>query len=993
MTPQVEGLSGRPTAEEGPSELDSKRLLCTHTSEARRAPELLTEETKFYHSYGWCLDPHLTVEQTTEYLRGEISKLARLRVGWQHREVATNVYLLACAVLNACEEAIRGPAVRIPRQLVHRKFWNASRQTLEWVLGSGRTKRGTATAAWIRQIQTGLLPFLQGVVCGPEKQFCIGLTKELSAALERPVPPEIRTKLVGIPSPFRRLDLMPEDIIALGRRFIARCEDRNTPLLLFGLRTSGSYFAPLLQALFLAEGFRTVRQITMQPDKGPGRRELQVLVTCAKAGFTALVLDDSPHTGDTFLAGLDTARRAGFLADRLWALVPLHPANPKGLGALNERFAVILETYEWQKHRLSEPENVAPRLTEYYHARGYVTVRLTQSRRANEINEMLQKQLSGNRGSRFKRVYAVELGRRDGRIEQRIVLAKSVGCGWLGYHAFIIAERLAEHLPSVLGLREGMLYLEWVSQPAGLVERGRLLEASANYVADRVRYLKLQAGSNRRRRLARHDNGLKLLAKTLSRAYGQRLGHFLARAGVEQALLAEACSVPTLIDGRMDRQKWISGPDGFLKVDFEHHGMGKNEVNIVDPAFDLASISMSISLSAEEERKLLRSYVQLSGDSDVERRLYASKLLAGLWAMQSCRDYLFGKGLRSEVQQSYHEMYLHAWDFLTVQTARLCGQHCADGLDPGWASPLVLLDVDGVIDTRTFGFPCTTSAGIQAISTLHRHGFSMALNTARSAAEVQAYCEAYHFAGGVAELGSYLWDATTRREHVLLNPDEIWQLEELRKYLRKLPGVFFDTRYKYSIRAFTYMEKPRGLRGALAQVLSPGNSSNIGQAPISTLAIDHCLTRLGLDRLTFHHTGLDTTITAKRLDKGSGVLALRDLVLTPEAEIIAVGDSDTDLPMFHESTSSFAPGQINCTREANLLGCKVVRCSYQTGLLEIAHSLAHRDGQKCELCRASTRPLSQHKLFLDLLTIADRRAGMRLAGEVLSTRALRFFIS
>jgi len=52
--------------------------------------------------------------------------------------------------------------------------------------------------------------------------------------------------------------------------------------------------------------------------------------------------------------------------------------------------------------------------------------------------------------------------------------------------------------------------------------------------------------------------------------------------------------VPTLIDGRMQRAEWVAGPQGLLKTDYEHHGMGKEELNVVDPAYDLADTILNL---------------------------------------------------------------------------------------------------------------------------------------------------------------------------------------------------------------------------------------------------------------------------------------------------------------------------------------------------------------------------------------------------------------
>jgi hypothetical protein len=222
-------------------------------------------------------------------------------------------------------------------------------------------------------------------------------------------------------------------------------------------------------------------------------------------------------------------------------------------------------------------------------------------------------------------------------------------------------------------------------------------------------------------------------------------------------------SVATLIDGKMGRSEWILAPQGLLKTDYEHHGMGKAQLNVTDPAYDVAETILNLALSPEEERTLIRRYIEMSGDTGLDQRLFMHKLLAGLWAMNSAQERLFGKPQVANRQQEFHRQFISAWNFLTVHTARFCGACCRPRQDVQWRSPLVALDIDGVLDRRLFGFPCTTAAGIEALSLLGDHGFSVALNTARSVAEVKDYCQAYSLAGGVAEHGSYIWDAVTQR--------------------------------------------------------------------------------------------------------------------------------------------------------------------------------------------------------------------------------------
>src|SRR5207237_2378086 len=119
-------------------------------------------------------------------------------------------------------------------------------------------------------------------------------------------------------------------------------------------------------------------------------------------------------------------------------------------------------------------------------------------------------------------------------------------------------------------------------------------------------------------------------------------------------------------------------------------------------------------------------------------------------------------------------------------------------------------------------------------------------------------------------------------------------------------------------------------------------SSSVGDgalAPLPTLLINHLMTNLGLDRLSLHHTSIDTTVVARETDKGSGLIALRDWVLGAEAQTVAVGDQQPDLAAFRVATRSFAPANIGCAREARLLGCWIARGSHQQGLLEIARAI------------------------------------------------------
>jgi hydroxymethylpyrimidine pyrophosphatase-like HAD family hydrolase len=973
--------------------------LAAHALEREEpTPCVLPAELDFYQAYGWCLNPHLTVGEALGHVRSELDHLATVPNGWQTGEVATNVFLLSCGVLNCLDEFLRGSALRLPKRMAAMRVSRAAMWTMERLSEALSLRQRAEVRRWRDGLLSGLDDFLPMLVAGQvNRTSFVEPAHKLAAQLRPPLPPDVLAKRIGIPSPFRRLDLTHVDVLSLGRCFVERYPDRSQPILLVGLRTSGSYFAPLLKSFLAAEGYRSVSLLTIEPNKGAGRLEYEELKRFAGKGYMALLVDDPPHTAGTVSVAINIARRAGFALGKIKVLVPAHPAKRDWVKVLPENLVVLLEPEQWHKLALLEPKVVEGRLAEYFHGRNFTDVKVIASERADAFNARLQQTSSDARGARLKRIFEVQLETSKGRKETRFVLAKSVGWGWLGYHAFLAGQRLSGFVPQILGLRDGILYMEWIPQPSVTrndpLERKTQIDTAASYVAARVGCLSLQDNSAAGMDLQRQNNGVRLLEKALSRAYGRVLTDTLVRSRLGRLLRQQPCPFPTLIDGNMQRAEWIAGPHGPIKTDYEHHGMGKAALNVTDPAYDLAEVILDLALSPEEENSLIRRYIEESGDRGVEQRLFMNKLLAGIWSMNQAQEQLFGGARDADTQQALHQRFMQAWNFLTVQTARYCGSFCAPPVNPRWRGPLVFLDIDGVIDQRLFGFPATTAAGIEALSLLSAQRISVALNTARSVAEVKDYCDAYHLAGGVAEHGSYVWDAIAKRGRALISPEAARQLEELKRHLRQTPGVFLDDRHQYSIRAFTYQDKPQGLVSSMMKSMRSSEVGDGALAPLPTLVINHLMTELKLDQLCFHHTTIDTTIMAKDVDKGTGLKAIRDWVLGADAETIAVGDHEADLTAFRAATRCFAPANISCGRQARLLGCQITGEPYQRGLLEIARAITQGSGGATERHskEESTWP-STDDLFFSTLQAADRSWAKNLFQVLLDPAAYRIFV-
>src|ERR1700682_4878220 len=412
----------------------------SYESEHEKAPAppaVLQAELDFYESYAWCLNPHLTVREAINHLHEEIDRLAIVPPDWRAGEVATNVFLLSCGLLNCIDEYLRGPGLRLPSKLAAMRLARGAR----WVAenASRRPRSQAHVRRWREHWLAGLDDFLAILVAGQasDPSRFAESRKTLAMLLKSPLPTGLQAERIGLLSPFRRLDLTHVDVLALGQSYVRRFPDRSQPILLVGLRTSGSYFAPLLPAFLKSERYEKVSLLALVPGKGPVFWEAKELKRYAQQGYTALIVDDPPHTGGTIFTAFEIARRAGFGRDKLKAMVPAHPSKRHWYKPLPDDFVVSLDPEKWHKRVVLDPKEVQGRLAEYFRGRNFIRTTVVASNRVEELNARLQSASSDDRGARLKRIFEVHLESFQGRKEIRYVLAKSVGWGLLGYHAFL----------------------------------------------------------------------------------------------------------------------------------------------------------------------------------------------------------------------------------------------------------------------------------------------------------------------------------------------------------------------------------------------------------------------------------------------------------------------------------------------------------------------------------------------------------------------------
>jgi hydroxymethylpyrimidine pyrophosphatase-like HAD family hydrolase len=950
--------------------------------------QMLESEARFYGRYPWSLEVFPKLRDIVERLRLELRHLSDVEEEWQRREVNLNIFLFCCAISESVDDFLLGKAwdfSKVGSLPLVGSVLNGAKSLLD-KRRKFRERRLKRLARWRESWEKALQVFIRGFLSDREKDEVGGRdelsARDLESLLAFSLPETLLELRPRIPAAFHAQDLTHFDIVKLGAKFAQTVPDRSRPVLVVGLRTAGSYFAPVLHAQLSREGFTDVDSVSIRPKSGVGYWEMLHLQRAADKQAKTIVIDEPGGTGTTNAMGVDCVHQAGIASENIVLMVPVHPTvldwrEKSGYMRLARIRKLSLEPEEYHKHSFMQLDSAEEQLSVYFRALGYTEARIVESSKSGQINRDLRNLSEEKSQNRFKRVYEVHLRKENGEREIRFILAKSVGWGWLSYHAFHTGEKLAGFVPPVLGLRNGLLYTEWFDRQKnfeGLVRRDRVIETAASYVAARVKNLPLKEDATADLAEEARHYGSEKLVDYLSHAYGGRAISGLKRARLRHDLAARQVPCPTFIDGRMRRLEWIEGQDFIFKSDFEQHGLGKYELSITDPAYDLAEVILNFELTFKEEEQLINQYVDDSGDADVRRRLFLNKVQAATWAMSSNLINLADARLAHR-HEEFHKRFTEAWDFLTIHSAHRCGSLCQRPENIRWESPVVALDIDGVVDKHVFGFPTTTIAGIQAISMLHNHGFTIVLDTARTVREVKEYCRAYGLAGGVAEYGAWAWDSISGNEVVLVTQEDREQLSELAQSLREIPGVFLNEGYRYSIRANIY-----GPNGTL---------------PLPTPLIQTLMARLKVDRLQLRQTSIDTTIIARGTDKGKGLLALKALAGQEQAETITVGDTESDLPMFAVSQRSYAPGNMTkCRPVAKAMGCKVVDGKYQVGLLAIARAITHPDGGSCERCTPGSelQRAKDQDIFLKLLETADKGRMARLFSALCDPMSIKAFV-
>jgi hydroxymethylpyrimidine pyrophosphatase-like HAD family hydrolase len=803
-----------------------------------------------------------------------------------------------------------------------------------------------AVRAWSRELAALLAALADGVV-GAEAAArppgrLAGAAATLLTTLDG-LPQSQLSSPMRLPTCFHTLDQHPEDLARLVEAFSERWPPRHRRVLVVGVRTSGSYLAPLIAAELGARAYEAVEVLTLRPGRALPLSARRLVRQTARGDGLALLTDDPPVTGTSLLSAARTLRALG-LRD-IVLMLQLTESREELPGALASYPAVVLPWERWAVHDRLTPARVGATLDDLLGGNHRVI--------ATERVPM-----SVDRRGHCRARFRVELcDVPTGERYEEQVLVEGVGLGYLGAHVLAVARALPRFSPRVFGLREGLLYREWLSDErrAGraAAEHGSAIAASiAAYVAERRRALPVSGDISLR--LGGEQPAWEVASMRLSRVFG-RAG-LAARPLLTDRVAKRLLHVerPSVVDGATDLDHWFVG-DGermpMTKVGAAERSFWHLGLVCFDAAFDLAGAT-ALASEAAFVRRLRQAYVDETGERVDEERWLLYEL-AHLWGRARTHPQqaaALQRAAARALQRYYGEVFLRGV------------------APPPPAGPLCALDVDGVLETDHLGFAALAPSSARALRALLSHGYRPLLASGRSAAEIVERCRAYGLAGGVAEYGAVTYDTQRDRLRVFLSDDEARTLDDLRDALATIDGVDVDADYRHSVRAFRRTADGRRVRldaATTTQALK-------GAASRAILAIEG---------------ESQTDFVARSLDKGVGLRALSASLGAGELGrplAFAVGDSAADLPVFDLASTAYVPAHAAAVAEVGAV--TVTRRPYQAGLEEaVWRVLGHRPG-RCPRCTAPVGT-SERELLLRVLGAQERgRLGMAVAAMGLAAQ-------
>ncbi len=763
----------------------------------------------------------------------------------------------------------------------------------------------------------------------------LSLARELVTQLEC-LPPKILVQVLRLPSCFRSFDQEPCDLDKIVAEFCRRYPDRGRPLVVIGLRTSGSYLAPLCAALLMKHGFEHVSSLTLRPGRRLLRSERLILQDATTHAGYVLPIDDPPETGGTLAQACAELEQAGVPSQTIILLLQLFGPVESLPVSLSKYASILLPWKEWTIHSKLEPNAVRVALSELMAPS--VTV---------EQVEVISPPASRGRRAHAHGVYRVRVvDLATGLPSDRLVFAKGAGLGYFGRHSLTVAQQLNGFVPNIYGLKDGVLFREWLPEERRLPpilegDTERLANAMAAYVAARNAVLTVPEDVSLR--LTGQSPVWEIASNALAHVF--RRAWLPARVLIVDAIVQRLLQVErsSIIDGSMSFSHWFVGDDHsalLRKIDFDERAFSNKDLYCYDPVFDLVGAAIGYSPeSAHLGEELRRAYERMSNQTITGERWLLYELVH-LWDLQRSGKNmtpLAERELSRAFQDYYAGVYFREIPFPTE-------------------GPICAVDIDGVLETEQLGIPSITPAGATALRALLQHGYRPVLVSGRSLEQVRERCMAYRLPGGCAEYGAVTYNHITGDEKSLLSASEQADLDRLRSVLGKIRRIHLDPEFKHAIRAFR-------MDGSGRQC---GLAYEFAQQAVADAGLQN--------RIRLIMGEKQTDFMVLRIDKGVGLRELlNDLggvgVRGSKPLALAVGDTASDLPFLELARQASAPA--NADGAVRRAGIPIEWRPYQSGFSQaVARRLGHKPGS-CSICHGPS--LSRESaLFIRTLGVQDK---------------------
>jgi hydroxymethylpyrimidine pyrophosphatase-like HAD family hydrolase len=828
------------------------------------------------------------------------------------------------------------------------------------------------TVAWQARVEATVDAVADRVAAVPGHRDGDELRQGCTALLRgaRGLPRGLREQVVRVPACFRGTDQEPADCVALAERFAERWSDRGRPITVIGIRTCGSYLAPLVGAALRSMGFSEVISLTCRPDRPLGARSAGLIRRGLRSSGLVLVVDYPPVSGQTYrkvvrqLAGLGVPDAAVVL---LIALCGEGSQVPDGLGEFQ---TVVLPWADWSFHRRLRPDAVRDSLARLLIGRRVEITRPDGTRAwvlvgaVDGIHSLPLAPVSDLKGGSWTRRhcrarYGIRVTDRDsGRSSDAEVYVKGVGVGYIGAHSLALSSRLGEFLPPVYGIDGGFLFRGWLPDapvPApDPTHEVQLAHRVAAYVAARRDRFRLDFDPTVR--LGEQKPAWHSAADWLKLSFGFGPTRLLARPALHvlsRRLLRP--SSPTVVDGSMAVTRWHGQGDQAVKVDYDERGM---EIFSCNSVFDVAFAAADHELQAGGRGSFggaaRQRYQELTGETiDDVRWLIHKTVYLRSYLLKLSWAWVVSPLTEEGRREMAGELDAVRRALSRVHQDYMAAAYFADVVPPE-TGPICAIDIDGVLETGRLDYPTITPAGALALRALARHGRRAVLVTGRSLSELRERCAAYRLVGGVAEYGASAYDHRSGRETLLFSESAGRQLAGLRDWLRSQP-VYVDSVYEHVVRAYTV--QGLGERRPLDDEMVRRVLDHAG-GPVTVVA--------GLGQVDFVPAGVD---------KASGLRGLLGQIGAGDRLEMAIGDTEADLPMLRLAERAYAPA--NASAELRRSGIRTMSRPAQAGLAQaVAELIGHRPGS-CADCRPLPLP-PEGRMLVGVLGAADRTSTGRL---------------